>query len=62
MIDLIGLFGKDLLPKKVIIESVDDQRKKTGQIEHTCRRSHFNFMTNFLYGLISYCFQPKSRR
>ena len=60
--DLIGLFDKDLLGKKVIIESVDDQLKKTSQIEHTCHRSHFNFVINFLYGLIAYCCQPKSRR
>lgn len=56
---LLHLTDKLLLRKRAIIESVNDQLKNVGQIEHTRHRSPFNFLVHLLAGLIAYCHQPK---
>jgi hypothetical protein len=54
---LVPLIDKILLRKRSIIETVNDQLKNISQIEHSRRRSVFNFIV--LCGLIAYCHQQK---
>lgn len=56
---LMPLFDKLMLRKRALIESVNDQLKNIGQIEHTRHRSVANFMVNLVAGLIAYTHQPK---
>lgn len=48
----------ELLRKRSIIESVNDQLKNISQIQHTRHRSQTNFLINVICGLIAYCLQP----
>ena len=54
---LVPLIDKLLLRKRVLIETVNDQRKNISQIEHSRHRSPTNFMVNLLAGLIAYTHQ-----
>ncbi len=56
---LLELSDKPLLRKRAIIETIHDQLKNIGQIEHTRHRSPVNFLVNLVAGLIAYCHQPK---
>ena len=53
------LFDKLMLRKRALIETVNDQLKNIGQIEHTRHRSVANFMVNLVAGLVAYPHQPK---
>lgn len=48
-----------LLRKKAIIESVNDELKNMGKLEHTRHRSVNNFLITILSALTAYCFFPK---
>jgi hypothetical protein len=50
---------EELLRKRSIIETVNDQLKNISQIEHARHRSVMNFMANLLCGLLAYTFQEK---
>lgn len=39
-----------------MIETVNDQLKKTTQIEHSRHRSETGFMLNVISGIVAYCF------
>jgi hypothetical protein len=56
---LLDVSDKRLLRKRALIETIVDQLKHVGQIEHTRHRSPFNFLVSLLAGLIAYCHQPK---
>jgi len=56
---LLDLSDKLLLRKRAIIETINDQLKNIGQIEHSRHRSPINFLVNLVAGLIAYCHQPK---
>ena len=56
---LLPLVDKLLLPKRAIIETINDQLKNISQIEHSRHHSPINFLVNLLAGLIAYCHQPK---
>lgn len=56
---LMPLFDKLMLRKRALIETVNDQLKNIGQIEHTRHRSVANFMVNLVAGLVAYTHQPK---
>lgn len=49
----------ELLRKRAVIESVNDQLKNISQIEHSRHRSINNFMVNLLSGIAAYALQPK---
>lgn len=53
------LFGKLMLRKRSVIETVNDELKNVCQIEHTRHRSIENFATNLFAGLIAYNLLPK---
>lgn len=56
---LLPLMDEILLRKRSIIETVNDQLKNIGQIEHTRHRSVANFRVNLIAGLIAYTYQSK---
>jgi hypothetical protein len=56
---LLAMTDKLLLRKRAIIETIIDQLKNIGQIEHSRHRSPRNFLVNLVAGLIAYCHQPK---
>jgi dTDP-4-amino-4,6-dideoxygalactose transaminase len=56
---LLAYADKLLLRKRAMIERVNDQLKNVCQIEHTRRRSPYNFLAHLLAGLCAYCHQPK---
>ncbi|SFI99735.1 Transposase DDE domain-containing protein [Nitrosomonas sp. Nm34] len=53
------LFGKLLLRKRSIIETVNDPLKNISQIEHSRHRSPVNFFVNLIAGLVAYTFREK---
>nr|WP_170829009.1 transposase [Nitrosomonas communis] len=53
------LFGKLLLRKRSIIETVNDPLKNMSQIEHSRDRSPVNFFVNLIAGLVAYTFREK---
>ena len=56
---LLDLSDKLLLRKRAIVETIYDQLKNIGQVEHTRHRSPVNFLVNLVAGLVAYCHQPK---
>lgn len=56
---LLLLKDKILLKKRSLIESVHNLLKNSCQIEHHRHRSRWNFMSNLLAGLATYCLSPK---
>ena len=56
---LMSLYGKSLLRKRSVIETVNDELKNVCQIEHTRHRAFDNFATNLIAGLIAYNLLPK---
>lgn len=46
---------KQLLSKRGLIETVNDQLKNLHQIEHTRHRSVLNSMVNIMAGVVAYC-------
>jgi len=56
---LMTIRDKILLRKRSVIETINDQLKNIGQIEHSRHRSFGNFITNLVAGLIAYSFQDK---
>ena len=55
---LMTRMDKLLLRKRAVIESVNDPLKNICQIEHSRRRSGFNFLANLLGGFIAYSDYP----
>jgi len=56
---LMTISDKILLRKRSVIETVNDELKNIGQIEHSRHRSFGNFLSNLISGLIAYSFLPK---
>lgn len=56
---LMPLMDKLLLRKRAIIETIIDQLKNIGQIEHSRHRSASNYFTDILAGLVAYTYQDK---
>jgi hypothetical protein len=56
---LMTMRDKILLRKRSVIETINDQLKNIGQVEHSRHRSFANFITNLVAGLIAYSFQNK---
>lgn len=56
---LMTMRDKILLRKRSVIETINDQLKNIGQVEHSRHRSFANFITNLVAGLIAYSFQDK---
>ncbi len=55
---LFSLMDKLMLKKRAIIESVNNLLKSSCQIEHHRHRSPWNFLSNLMSGLASYCLHP----
>ena len=55
---LVTWSDKLLIRKRALIESVIEQLKNFGHIEHTRHRSPTNFVVHLLAGLIAYCHLP----
>ena len=56
---LMNINDKILLPKRSIIETINDELKNICQVEHSRHRSLVNFFTNLLAGMTAYTFLPK---
>lgn len=56
---LLSMFGKIMLRKRAIIESVIDQLKNISKIEHSRHRSVANCFVNLVAGLIAYTYREK---
>ncbi len=59
---LFSLMNKLMLKKRAIIESVNHLLKSSCQIEHHHHRSPWNFLSNLMSGLASYCLYPNKPR
>lgn len=59
---LMPIYDKLMLRKRAIIESVNNLLKSSNQIEHHRHRSPWNFLSNLLSGLGSYCLNTKKPR
>ena len=59
---LLSLYDKWLLRKRMIIESVNNLLKNRHQIEHHRHRSLWNFLSNLLSGIAAYCLTPNKPR
>lgn len=53
------LIDKILLRKRALIETMNDPLKNISQIEHSRRRSIWNFLVNILGALVAYALRPK---
>ncbi len=51
-------YGRALLRKRSLIETVFDPLKNLSQIAHTRHRSPGNFIVNLLAGIVAYCPAP----
>ena len=49
---------KQLLSRRGLIETVNDQLKNLHQIEHSRHRSVNNFMVNIMAAVVAYCLTP----
>jgi hypothetical protein len=56
---LLPLLDNLLRRKRMLVETVNDQRKNICQLEHTRHRSLTNFVVNLLAALIAYTSQEK---
>jgi DDE family transposase len=59
---LLSLIDKLTLKKRAIIESVINILKSSCQIEHHRHRSRWNFLSNLMSGIASYCLNPNKPR
>ncbi|ABN63608.1 transposase IS982 family protein [Shewanella baltica OS117] len=51
---VMSLWGRAMLSRRFIIETINDQLKHISQIEHSRHRSVHGFMLNMIAGLIAY--------
>lgn len=49
---------KELLSRRGLIETVNDQLKNLHQVEHSRHRSVNNFMVNIMAAVVAYCLNP----
>ena len=59
---LISLIDKLMLRKRAIIESVCNLLKSSCQIEHHRHRSRWNFLSNLMAAVATYCLNPNKPR
>ncbi len=52
-------FDKILLPKRSLIETINEQLKNISQLEHSRHRSLTGFVLNLVTALVVYSFQTK---
>ena len=60
---LMPFYGRMMLRKRYIIETINDMLKNTAQIVHSRHRSVSNFIMNLISALGAYCFfdnKPKA--
>jgi transposase len=56
---VLAAFDKLLLPKRCIIETINDQLKNIFNLEHSRHRLLSNYMINVVAGLVAYSYQDK---
>jgi hypothetical protein len=56
---LLSVWDKELLNKRGLVETVNDQLKNIYQLEHTRHRSPINAMVNWICSIIAYSFRTK---
>ena len=56
---LISIADKILFRKRALIETINDELKNIGQIEHSRHCSLDNFIANALFAIAAYCFFDK---
>jgi hypothetical protein len=52
-------FDQLLLRKRSIIETINDQLKNIGDLQHSRHRSLTNYMANIIASLVAYSYQDK---
>jgi SUMO ligase MMS21 Smc5/6 complex component len=55
----IDAFDKVLLRKRSSIETINDQLKNIGDLEHSWHRSLTHYMSNIIASLVAYSYQDK---
>tara|TARA_B110000902_G_C14222889_1_gene555870 strand:+ start:343 stop:891 length:549 start_codon:yes stop_codon:yes gene_type:complete len=55
----LSLWGRAMLSRRFIIETINDQLKNISQIEHSRHRSPNGFMLNPIGDLVAYCLKDK---
>lgn len=56
---MMSVFDRNLLRKRAIIETVNDELKNIAQVEDSRHRSFDNFIVNILGAITAYCCIPK---
>jgi hypothetical protein len=56
---VLAAFDKLLLPKRCIIETINEPLKNIFNLEHSRHRSLSNYMVNIVAGLVAYSYQDK---
>jgi hypothetical protein len=56
---LMSVRDRILLRKRSVIETINDELKNIGQVEHSRHRATHNFIINLISALAAYCFFPK---
>jgi hypothetical protein len=56
---VLAAFDKLLLPKRCIIETINNPPKNIFNLEHSQHRSLSNYMINIVAGLVAYSYQDK---
>ena len=56
---LMSVSDRQLLRKRAIIETVNDELKNIARVEHSRHRSFDNFIVNILAAIAVYCMFPK---
>lgn len=54
----MSFYGRMMLRKRLIIETINDMLKNSAQIVHSRHRSVSNFIMNLISALGAYCFFP----
>lgn len=55
----IGAFDQLMRRKRSLIETINDQLKNIFDLEHSCHRSLFNYLSNIVVCLAAYSYQEK---
>ncbi|MBF6651278.1 IS982 family transposase, partial [Methylobacter sp. BlB1] len=55
----LDVFDKLLLRKRSLIETINDQLKNIGDLEHSRHRSLSNYLSNIIACLVAYTYQEK---
>jgi hypothetical protein len=61
-VKVMSVFGRAILSKRYIIETINDRLKNFSQVEHTRHCSEIGGMLNVISGIVAYCLKKQKPR